>query len=180
MKQIQKILVPTDLSENSRRGMLYACSLAAENNAHLVVLHVANEFELWELSWDEFSFFTPALRAWPLDRALAEASLDLNRFLEPHLETMRRIPRVYKRVVLGPIPDKIALVAQEEKADLIVMSPRRPRRFGHLFRPSISDRVMRISPFPVLSLATLVPVSPWRGKLTQTWFGWPGERMANT
>ena len=32
MKSIQKLLVPTDLSENSRRGLLYACSLAAENN----------------------------------------------------------------------------------------------------------------------------------------------------
>ena len=31
MKSIQKILVPTDLSENSRRGLVYACSLAAEN-----------------------------------------------------------------------------------------------------------------------------------------------------
>ena len=33
MKSIQKLLVPTDLSENSRRGLLYACSLAAENKA---------------------------------------------------------------------------------------------------------------------------------------------------
>jgi len=32
MKSIQRLLVPTDLSENSRRGLHYACSLAAENN----------------------------------------------------------------------------------------------------------------------------------------------------
>ena len=180
MKQIQRMLVPTDLSENSRRGLTYACSLAEENKAHLVVLHVANEYELWQLYSPEFSLFASAVHAWPLDRALAEASLDLNRFLEPHLQAMRRIPRVLKRIVLGPIPAKIALVAQDEKADLIVMSPHRPRRFGHLFTPSITDRVMRISPCPVLSLAAPAAARPWRGNLTQGWFGCLGQRMANT
>ena len=182
MKQIQRILVPTDLSEHSRRGLTYACSLATENKANLVVLHVANAFELWQLYADELSFYTPPPRSWPLDRVLSEASLDLNRFLEPHLESMKQIPSVSKRLALGPIPDKIALVAQEENADLIVMSPRRARRFGHLFTPSITDRVMRMSPCPVLSCRwrLRLRLRPWRGKLTQAWFGWPGQRMAST
>ena len=180
MKHIQRILVPTDLAENSRRGLSYACSLAEDNKAHLVILHVANEFKLWELYSDEFSFLPSAGRAWPLDRALSEASLDLNRFLEPHLEIMKRIPSILKRLVLGSIPDKIVLVAEEEKADLIVMSPRSPRRFGHMFTPSITDRVMRISPCPVLSLAPSFPARPWRGKLTQAWLGSPRQSMAST
>jgi len=46
MKSIQKVLVTTDLSENSRRGLVYACSLAAENKGVLTILHVANEFGL--------------------------------------------------------------------------------------------------------------------------------------
>ena len=45
MKNIQKILVPTDLSENSRRGLVYACSLAAENKGIVTILHIANEFD---------------------------------------------------------------------------------------------------------------------------------------
>ena len=92
MKQIKKLLVPTDLSENSRRGLLYACSLAAENKGALTILHVANEFAAWELYCDEFTFLEPARRAWPADRVLAEANLDLNRFLEPHLAAMQNIP----------------------------------------------------------------------------------------
>ena len=59
MKSIQKLLVPTDLSENSRRGLVYACSLAAENKGVVTILHVANEFDAWELYSDEFSFLEP-------------------------------------------------------------------------------------------------------------------------
>lgn len=53
MKTIQKLLVPTDLSKNSRRGLLDACSLAMENKGVVTILHVANEFDAWELYTDE-------------------------------------------------------------------------------------------------------------------------------
>ena len=125
MKSIQKILVPTDLSENSRRGLVYACSLAAENKGIVTILHIANEFDAWELYSDEFSFLEPSRRAWPSDRVLAEANLDLNHFLEQHLEAMKKLSSVTKRVVLGPVAEQIVTVAEEEKADLVVMSPQR-------------------------------------------------------
>ena len=44
MKRLNKILIPTDLSDHSRRAIAYGYRLAAEDKATLVVLHVANEF----------------------------------------------------------------------------------------------------------------------------------------
>ena len=44
MKQLEKILIPTDLSEHSRRALIYGCWLASEQKASLIILHVANEF----------------------------------------------------------------------------------------------------------------------------------------
>jgi nucleotide-binding universal stress UspA family protein len=173
MKRIDKLLVPTDLSENSRRGLLYACSLAVENSATLTVLHVANEFAAWELYSDEFSFLDPAARAWPADRVLSEASLDLNRFLEPHLNAMERVSLVAKRVVLGPIPDQIVITAEDENADMIVMSPSRDRRVRRLFSRSITERVTRMSPCPVLSVAPPLASRPWRGRTSPIFFSWP-------
>jgi universal stress protein A len=179
MKRIEKILVPTDLSDNSRRGLLYACSLAAENRGALTILHVANEFAAWELYCDEFSFLESAGRAWPADRALAEANLDVNRFLDPHLETLKNIPAVNKRLVLGSIAEQIVTVAEEEKADLVVMSPRRHRGLRRILSGSITDRVTRMSPCPVLSVAAPLPSQPWRGALLPLVFRWPRPRTAN-
>lgn len=99
MKRLERILVATDLSENSRNGFLYACSLATDNNATLTLVHVANQFEAWKLYSDDFSFLDRGHQTWPADRVLSEAGLDLNRFLEPHLEEMRKIHSITKRVL---------------------------------------------------------------------------------
>lgn len=56
MKHIKSILIPTDLSENSRRGLIYGCSLAADNQATLTVVHVANEYRAWEYFSDDCGF----------------------------------------------------------------------------------------------------------------------------
>ncbi len=178
MKRIETVLVPTDLSENSRHGLLYACSLAAENNGVLTVLHVANEFAAWELYSDEFTFLESGRRLWPMDRVLAEASLDLHRFLEPHLPALKKISTVTKRLVWGAIPNQIVAVAAEEKADLVVMSPRRHRGLGRVFSGNITDRVTRMSPCPVLSVTPPLPSRNWRGKLVPTLFGWPRQSAA--
>ena len=178
MKSIQKILVPTDLSENSRRGLVYACSLAAENKGIVTILHIANEFDAWELYSDEFSFLETSRRSWPSDRVLSEATLDLNHFLEQHLEAMKKLSCVTKRVVLGSIAEKIVTVAEEEKADLVVMSPQRHRGLRHILRSGITDRVSRMSPCPVLSVTPPLPSRAWRGTLRPAFFGWSRQRTA--
>jgi nucleotide-binding universal stress UspA family protein len=179
MKTIQKLLVPTDLSENSRRGLLYACSLATENKGVVTILHVANEFDAWELYTEELSFLeTTTKRAWPSDRVLSEASLDLNHFLEPHLEALKKLPCATKRVVLGPVAEQIVAVAGEEKADLVVMSPQRRRGLRHLFGGGVTDKVSRMSPCPVLSVTPPLPSRAWRGRLRPAFFGWPRRKTA--
>ena len=178
MKHFGKILVPTDLSENSRRGLRYACSLAAGDQAGLIVLHVANEFTAWELHSDEFGFLDPTIYKWPIDRVLEEAHLDLNRFLDRHLDSMKVLPSVAKRIVLGPIAQQIAMVAENEKADLVVMSPRRHRGLRRFFRGSITDKVTRLSPCPVLSVTPPLPSQPWRGKSFPA-LTWPRQKAAN-
>ena len=63
------------------------------------MLHVANEFHAWEFCSDDLSFVQLDGK-WPVDRVLAEASLDLSRFLEPSIASLKKCTRVSKRVVL--------------------------------------------------------------------------------
>ena len=49
MKRIRKILVPTDLSEHSRRALSYGCGLAEDEKASLIILHVVSDLNAWEL-----------------------------------------------------------------------------------------------------------------------------------
>jgi nucleotide-binding universal stress UspA family protein len=178
MKRFNKILVPTDLSEHSRRALTYGCRLAAEDNAALVVLHVANEFNAWELS-SEFAIYTGnQSHVWPLDRVASEASLDLSHFLEPHLADLKQLASVTKRVILGNVSEAITSLAEEEKADLIILSPRRSRGLRHWLGGGITQQVTRLSPCPVLSITQPLPSRSWRGKLAPLVFGWPKQRSA--
>jgi nucleotide-binding universal stress UspA family protein len=162
MKECDKIIVPTDLSENSRRAVEFAAELAIDEKAALVVLHVANEFAAWELYDDAFGYSAH----WPLDRVLAEAALELSRYLEPQRKLLKDLPTVTKRLVLGLVPDQIISVAEEEGADLIVLSPRHQRGLMRLLSIGTTEKVTRRSPCPVL----LVPPAPhhkrWHGKVS--------------
>lgn len=177
--RLTNILLPTDLSQRSKRALRYALSLATEYRATITVIHVANELDSWELYCDEFSFMIPVERAWPSDRVMAEASLELSNFLEPHSDMIKSLPAIYKRVVLGPIVDEIVVAAEDLQADLIVMSPRRLRGIKRILTSSITDRVMRVSPCPVLSVIDPLPSRPWQGKLTSRLFGWPRPSFAS-
>jgi nucleotide-binding universal stress UspA family protein len=176
MKRLKKILVPTDLSEHSRRALSYGCWLAAEEQSSLVILHVADELVAWELYSEDLVFLHGNAKRWPIDRVLAEANLDLNRFLEPCLPDLKNAASASKRVILGSVPERIVAVAEEEKADLIIMSPQRRRRLRHLFFGGVTDRVTRLSPCPVLSLSPPLPSRQWRGKSVSLFFPWSRRR----
>lgn len=164
MRGVKKVLVPTDLSENSRRGVRYALSLAAENGAELLVLHVAREFQAWELYPDEMGFIDRTSCRWTVDRVVQEATLDLHRFLERHLDEVRRVSAVRKRVVLGDVVRQITEVAQGEQSDLIVMAPQPYGSLRRFLFGSTTDRVAREAPCPVLTVSAQRPSTPPRGK----------------
>ncbi len=67
MKRLNKILVPTDLSEKSLRALHYGCGLAAEDQAAMVILHVANDLNAWELYSEdlETASLGPSIAYWP-------------------------------------------------------------------------------------------------------------------
>jgi nucleotide-binding universal stress UspA family protein len=135
--------------------------LAGEENTALITLHVANEFTAWEYFSEDLAFLAPNGKSWPADRVLAEASLDLSRFLEPSLSDLQKVATATKRVVLGSVPQQIVAVAEDNHVDLIIMSPRRHRGLRRWLKDSVTDRVTRMSPCPVLSITT-PPVSSRR------------------
>jgi hypothetical protein len=76
------------------------------------------------------------------------------------MASLEKCPRASKRVVLGPIAQQIAAVAEEEKADLVIMSPRRDATLRHWFFGSVTDTVTRLSPAPSCRLQSHCHQSP--------------------
>jgi len=162
MKDLKKIVVPVDLTAGARVGLEFALALAADNGAELIVLHVAHPYQAWQVM-DENGIGSGYVCRWEADRIVRETLLDLIRFIEPSLRKAPRVEKLRRSVALGDIVDKIVEVAAVEKTDLIVMSPRRRGTLSRLILGSVTDKVTRLAPCPVLSVCRETP-RPRRGK----------------
>jgi nucleotide-binding universal stress UspA family protein len=140
----RRILVPLDGSAASLRGLKEAIRLARDDRARLRLLHVLDE--------------TPML-------GMLEEGVDLRPFLEDLRKRGRalleRAHRQAKKSRIaadatmaesagGPAADAILREAKRWRADVIVMGTHGRRGLRHLVLGSEAERVVRLSPVPVL------------------------------
>jgi nucleotide-binding universal stress UspA family protein len=145
MLEIKLILCPIDFSEFSVRAYHHAVSLAEHYQAKLVAQHVV---ELWR--HPSASFAASAGLYEEFEQALRESgSEQLQEFVKnhPHDEIQPELV-----VHQGIAPDSILSFAQAEKTDVIVMGTHGRRGFDRLMLGSVTDRVMRRAPCPVLAV----------------------------
>jgi nucleotide-binding universal stress UspA family protein len=140
MKHFRRILAPTDLSGMSLSAVRYAVHLAKAQNAPLVILHV------------------PAVPAVLYPEALVP--VDLSAIVREAEEAAKkklkhwagRFDDVAIKVLVrsGSAHETICKVAKEVDASLIVMATHGRTGIGHALLGSITERVLREAPCPVL------------------------------
>jgi universal stress protein A len=148
VKTIQKILVPTDLSERSLAGVGYALNLAKTLGAEVTVLHVLSYEDL--LRYGEKLCNDPPFRA--PDPYLKEYELALKRFLADHFPDLIPSIRVREQVEVGDLDEKVVAEASKQKPDLIVLSVRRRTGIARFLKGNVTEKVTRKAPCPVLSI----------------------------
>ena len=141
--RIKLILCPIDFSEFSERAYRHALSLAEHYQAKLVAQHVV---ELWR--HPSASFVASAGLYEEFGRALGKSGMkQLQEFMKNHPQG-----EIQPELVLqeGIAADSILSFAQAQKTDVIVMGTHGRRGFDRLMLGSVTDRVMRGAPCPVL------------------------------
>jgi universal stress protein A len=113
MSAYRKILVPLDLSDDSDQVAIAARELAAYSNAALVILHVVEFVPLGPMG-------DTVMPTDQMDDALAKAA----RLKLAALVERQSLGKFSARVEVGNTKAEILRVAEEEKADLIVMGSR--------------------------------------------------------
>ena len=146
MTRFRTILHPTDFSPGSAAAFDYACDLARDYDALLVVLHA-------------FGPIVPVgadgvIVAPDLDelRAIARKQLD---GICPANPTVR----VERAVREGPSTQVILEAAAEFRADLIVMGTHGRTGFRRLVLGSVTEEVLRKAPCPVLTVKAPAPAA---------------------
>jgi len=148
MLEIKLILCPIDFSEFSITAYHHALSLAEHYRAKLVAQHIVElsryPYADYVASTGDYAEFSQALREGGKEQ--------LREFVKNHTHDEIQPELVVHE---GVAPDSILSLAQARKTDLIVMGTHGRRGFDRLVLGSVTDRVMRRTPCPVLAICRL-------------------------
>jgi len=140
--QVQRILVPMDFSDTARKALQYAVPFAVAFEAEVVVVHVLQPFSIPP----EIGYAPPQ---WAVtQRELMESARE-------GLDTLcvREISARARSEVLvreGVPWQEIVAAAREHKADLIILATHGRTGLKHALLGSVTERVVRHAPCPVL------------------------------
>ena len=134
---INKILVPIDGSENSEKGLRYACELASKVGATITVLHIVTI---------PYTGESAVFHIEPLEDA---GKMILERAKKLLKEKCAGAHFVLKEGSGNP-GHEIVKFAEEENISLIVMSAKGHSALAHLLLGSVSDMVSKHAPCSIL------------------------------
>lgn len=146
MNKIKKILAPTDLSDLSLTGVRSALEMASsEEGSEVIVYHVIG---LEEASPHDEMFRAEFFSSWLLkdrEKFLAEL-LRTN-----YAEIISKV-KIRQEVNIGIPAQRILEKAVKEGADMIVMCTHGRTGLLHMLIGSVTEKVVRRAPCPVLSI----------------------------
>lgn len=142
--EIRKILFPTDFSNYANYALKYAISLATHFNALLYVLHV-NVLLAQNYPPEVYQGMDADYIAY-LKRCARES---LQKVVPPDVKKQIRVEEILEK---GVPYQEIVRKAQALGVDLIVMSTRGRTGLDHTLTGSTTERVVSLSPCPVLSI----------------------------
>ncbi len=153
MNPIKRILVPTDFSACSRAALDYALMLARRFEARLELLHVVWTpppfigFEVMMVQVSDSSTFGQLVR-----KQAEEEMQKLVDTIEPEIRE-----QIQRRFVVGEASEAIVETAKGEGQDLIVMGTHGRSGLSHMVLGSVTEKVVRRAPCPVLTIRAVEP-----------------------
>lgn len=141
MKQFKHILVPVDFEASANEALEVAIGLAQAFDAKLTLLHV------WEIPiypYMEFMLNSEVI-AGVEDRAVALLAEKLT-------QVRKTLPNAESKLKTGLPWGGILDAIKEVGPDLVAMGTHGRRGVSHLVLGSVAEKVVRLSPVPVLTV----------------------------
>jgi nucleotide-binding universal stress UspA family protein len=143
MISLNKVLVPVDFSEPSRKAVTYGLTLAGQFNASLILAHIVPE--------------SSAL-LYAIPTQLLE--IDKEQYAKAAAEIRNLVPTEYTAKVnlqtiikIGKIEQELLGIVRDEGIDVVVMGTHGRRRLSRWFIGSVTEHMLRHLPVPVLTVS---------------------------
>lgn len=175
-KPFSSLLIPVDFSPYAMRALEKAADIAERFESHLIVLHVIHPDvgtiavakqlgkQTSAPAGDEADDAIDAV----IDRQREQAYAALEAFLPPRLAQHP----VELRVVFGRPFERIVETAVQSESDLIVMGTHGRTGIARVALGSVTERVVRLAPCPVLTVkAPTTESDSWLKEFYETFLG---------
>jgi nucleotide-binding universal stress UspA family protein len=149
MFEVRKILVPVDFSEPSKAAFDHAMMIAERVGANVDVLHV---FSLPALA--STGDILVALPDQPYENLSSWAKREAEKALDELIggKRGRGAVAIGRRLEMGRAEETILSTLETGDYDLVVMGTHGRSGLSHLLMGSVAERVVRLSPQPVLTV----------------------------
>lgn len=153
MAKIKKILAPADLSQLCVSGVRLALELAQWQQAEVLIYNVLTVEETpfpqgaedWVVKQTELPKFK---------KTLDQRRKQLERFCTDNFPEAASAGNVRQEVGVGTPYKRIVEKAQQEGIDMIVMSTHGRTGLAHMLIGSVTERVLRRAPCPIIAVPT--------------------------
>jgi nucleotide-binding universal stress UspA family protein len=149
VKRFSRILACTDFSEPGNRAIETAFSLAEKTKTTVVAAHI---LEALPIPNPMYAHYYPT-NLWDPE-VMEQAEAKAREELEAMIPDKSKSAGVAFELVAthGQIVDEILRIAEDSKADLIVLGTHGRGGLGHLILGSVAERVVRLAKCPVLTV----------------------------
>ncbi len=143
---LKRILVPTDFSDHADHAFLHAAAIAMWSGAELVVLHVVEKFMDHSLLYSD---------VWPFQKPVKDYYRELEERtalrLSERLDEIAGGGPVFRVIVTTGLPAaEIAVVAESEGVDLLVIATHGRSGIAQALLGSTTEKVLRRAGCPML------------------------------
>jgi len=147
MIEIAKILVPVDFSETAKKALAYASALAAQFKSKLFVAHIVPESSALSYAFPTETF--------KIEQNQYKKAMDeLREILPPDRAAAVDLKTISK---IGPIDRELLEIVRDEAIGLVVMGRHGRRSVGRWFLGSVTEKILRQVPVPVLTVPHVGP-----------------------
>ena len=144
LKDVKKILVPVDFSDNSQKVFEAAANVATKFGAELVCIFVVQSFE------DYSGFFVPHMPIVQFQEEMqASAEKKMADFLEDNLPAGLVGS---SKVMVGDVGEEIVAFAAQGEIDMIVMGTHGYKGLERVLFGSVAEQVVKTASCPVLTV----------------------------
>jgi nucleotide-binding universal stress UspA family protein len=143
MRAVNSLLVPVDFSASSKHALAYAIRLADTFGASLHLIHVLDD------SFAVAGYLETYVGDY-MEAAARQAGAELEGLLTPEQKSRYSGALVVR--IGKPATEILTYLADQREIDLVVMATAGRGRVARFMMGSVTDRVLRAAPCPVLTV----------------------------